>query len=69
LPVRTILTINDRSGNASTVVDRKQVEYQGDVMRVSGCGCRVTEWNAIGIYKWAVLPDGRLLEALREGAE
>ena len=23
-------------------------------------------WTAIQIYKWAVLPDGRLLEALRE---
>ena len=69
MPVTTILTINDRSGNASTLVDRKQVEYQGDMMRVSECGCRVTEWSAIGIYKWAVLPDGRFLEALREGAE
>jgi hypothetical protein len=26
----------------------------------------MTGWTAIGIYKWAALPDGRPLEALRE---
>ena len=30
---------------------------------------RLTESDTIRIYKWAVLPDGRLLEALREERE
>lgn len=29
----------------------------------------MTGWTAIGIYKWAVLPDGRWLEALRDETE
>ena len=68
LPVGTVLTIKDRPESAATVVDGKHVEYRGAVMRFSEWGCRVTGWSAIGIYKWAVLPDGRLLEALRSGS-
>jgi hypothetical protein len=39
------------------------------VISFNDWGCRATGWTAIQIYKWAVLPDGRLLEALREGGE
>lgn len=69
LPVGTTLTIKDRSDSAASVVDGKRVEFRGEVISFTEWGCRVTGWTAIGIYKWAVLPDGRLLEALREGAE
>ncbi|WP_431299405.1 hypothetical protein [Tabrizicola sp. BL-A-41-H6] len=66
LPIGTILTIKDRSDSAAKVVDGKRVEYQGTVMSFNEWGCKVTGWSTIQIYKWAVLPDGRLLEALRE---
>jgi hypothetical protein len=65
LPVGTLLTIKDRPGSAAKVVDGKRVEFQGEVMSFNAWGCVATGWTAIQIYKWAVLPDGRLLEALR----
>ena len=69
LPVGTVLTIKDRADSAATVVDGRRVEFRGEVMSYKAWGCAATGWTAIQIYKWAVLPDGRLLEALREGAE
>lgn len=66
LPVGTILTIKDRPDSAATVVDGKRVEFRGELMSFNEWGCKATGWTAIQIYKWAVLPDGRLLEALRE---
>lgn len=69
LTVGTPLTIKDRPDSAAKVVDGKRVEFRGEVISFTEWGCRVTGWTAIGIYKWAVLPDGRLLEALREVAE
>lgn len=66
LPVGTVLTIKDRPDSAATVVDGKRVEFRGEVISFNDWGCRATGWTAIQIYKWAVLPDGRLLEALRE---
>ena len=66
LPVGTVLTIKDRADSAATVVDGKRVEFRGEVMSYNAWGCAATGWTAIQIYKWAVLPDGRLLEALRE---
>lgn len=66
LPVGTVLTIKDRADSAATVVDGKRVEFRGEVMSYNAWGCAATGWSAIQIYKWAVLPDGRLLEALRE---
>jgi hypothetical protein len=66
LPVGTILTIKDRPDSAATVVDGKRVEFRGELMSFNDWGCKATGWTAIQIYKWAVLPDGRLLEALRE---
>jgi predicted type IV restriction endonuclease len=65
LPVGTLLTIKDRPDSAAKVVDGKRVEFQGEVMSFNAWGCAATGWTAIQIYKWAVLPDGRLLEALR----
>lgn len=69
LAVGTILTIKDRPNSAATVMDGTRVEFRGEVLSFTEWGCRVTGWTAIGIYKWAVLPDGRLLEALRKEAE
>lgn len=66
LPVGTVLTIKDRPDSAARVVDGKRVEFRGEVISFNDWGCRATGWTAIQIYKWAVLPDGRLLEALRE---
>lgn len=67
LPVGTVLTIKDRPDSAATVVDGKRVEFRGEVMSYNAWGCAATGWSAIQSYRWAVLPDGRLLEALREG--
>jgi predicted type IV restriction endonuclease len=67
LPVGTCLCIKDRPDSTATVVDGRRVEFRGDVMSFNEWGCRVTGWTSIQIYKWALLPDGRLLEALREG--
>jgi predicted type IV restriction endonuclease len=66
LPIGTLLTIKGRPDSAAKVVDGKRVEFQGEVMSFNAWGCAATGWSAIQIYKWAVLPDGRLLEALRE---
>jgi predicted type IV restriction endonuclease len=67
LPIGTLLTIKDRPDSAAKVVDGKRVEFRGEVISYNDWGCRATGWIAIQIYKWAVLPDGRLLEALRDG--
>lgn len=67
LTVGTPLTIKNRPDSTATVVDGKTVEFRGEVMSFNEWGCRATGWTSIQIYKWAVLPDGRLLEALREG--
>ena len=69
LPIGTLLTIKDRPDSAAKVVDGKRVEFRGELISFNDWGCRATGWTAIQIYKWAVLPDGRLLEALREGGE
>jgi len=69
LPVGTLLTIKDRPDSAAKVVDGKRVEFQGEVMSFNAWGCVATGWTAIQIYKWAVLPDGRLLEALRSAPD
>lgn len=69
LPVGTILTIKDRPDSSATVLDGKQVEFRGEVISFNDWGCRATGWTAIQIYKWALLPDGRRLEALREGGK
>jgi len=68
LPVGTRLTIKGRPDSMATVLDGKRVEFRGEAMSFTDWGCRVTGWTAIGIYKWAMLPDGRLLEALREAS-
>jgi hypothetical protein len=65
LPVGTELTIKDSPDSTATVVDGRRVEYRGEVMSFNAWGCRVTGWSAIRICKWAVMPDGRLLEKLR----
>ena len=69
LPVGTTLTIKDRPDSAAKVIDGKRVEFRGEVISFNDWGCRATGWTAIQIYKWAVLPDGRLLETLREEKE
>ena len=66
LPVGTELTIKDRPDSAARVIDGRHVEFRGDRMTYNAWGCRVTGWPSIRIYTSAVLPDGRLLEALRE---
>lgn len=66
LAVGTTLTIKDRPDSAAKVVDGKRVEFRGEVISFNAWGCAATGWSAIQIYKWAVLPDGRLLEVLRE---
>lgn len=65
LAVGTPLTIKDRPDSTATVVSGKTVEFRGQTMSFNEWGCLATGWTAIQIYKWAVLPDGRLLEALR----
>lgn len=69
LAVGTTLTIKNRPDSAAKVIDGKRVEYRGEVISFNDWGCRATGWTAIQIYKWAVLPDGRLLEVLREERE
>lgn len=69
LPIGTLLTIKGRPNSAAKVVDGKRVEFRGEVISFNDWGCRVTGWSAIQIYKWAVLPDGHLLKALREGSK
>ncbi len=66
LAVGTVLTVKDRPDSAARVLDGRYVEYRGERLSFNEWGCKATGWSAIQIYKWAVLPDGRLLEALRE---
>lgn len=47
------------------VVDGKRVEFRGELISCNDWGCRAIGWSTIQISKWAVLPDGQLLEALR----
>ena len=66
LTVGTELTIKDRPDSVARVIEGRHVEFRGERMTFNAWGCQVTGWSAIQIYKWAVMPDGRLLEALRE---
>jgi hypothetical protein len=66
LPVGTRLSIKDRADSAASVVDGRRVEFRGEIMSFNAWGCRVTGWSSIQIYKWAMLPDGRLLDELRD---
>ena len=65
LPVGTKLTIKDRPESTATVIDGKTVEFRGERMSYNRWGYEVTGWPSIRIYSFALLPDGRLLEALR----
>jgi hypothetical protein len=69
LPVGAIVTIKDRPGSSATVLDGKQVQFRSEVISFNDWGCRATGWTAIQIYKGALLPNGRLLEVLQEGAK
>lgn len=60
------LTIKGRPDSEAVVVDGRQVEFKGKKMSFNEWGCAATGWTAIQIYLWALMPDGRLLEALRE---
>lgn len=66
LPIGTTLTIRGRDNSAARVLDGRHVEFQGERMTFNEWGQRVTGWQAIQIYTWACLPDGRTLEALRD---
>ena len=65
LPVGTKLTTMGHSDSEAIVADGRAVEFRGEQMTFGDWGCRVAGWTAIQIYKHAVLPDGRLLDALR----
>ena len=48
--------------------DRRMRLNQSDTTRVLVLPVlKMPSWTAIKTYKWAALPDGRLLETLREG--
>jgi hypothetical protein len=66
LPIGTTLTIRGREGSAARVLDGRHVEFQGERMTFNEWGQRVTGWQAIQIYTWACLPDGRTLDELRD---
>lgn len=65
LPIGTPLTIKNRQDSEAIVIDGGHVSFRGQVMTFIEWGCAVTGWRGIQIYKWARLPDGRLLEELR----
>ena len=65
LPIGTVLTIKGSPNSEAKVISPKLVEYQGEQMKFHEWGKRVKRWRAIQIYKWAVLPNGNLLETLR----
>lgn len=65
LHVGMILTIRGKSGSEAKILDGKHVEFRGERMTFNQWGQTVTGWVSIQIYAWAMLPDGRSLEALR----
>ena len=66
LPVGTKLTIKGHSDSEAIVVDGRTVEFRGEQMTFNVWGCRVTGWPTIQIYIYAMMPDGRLLDELRD---
>ena len=66
LPVGTVLTIEQIPGSEATVVDGRNVNYNGSILSFSKWGMKVKGWTTIQIYVHAVLPDGRLLDDLRK---
>lgn len=66
LPVGTELTIKGRPDSSARVIDGRYVVFRGEQMSYNAWGCRATGWTSIQIYKWAVMPDGNLLEMLRQ---
>jgi len=66
IPVETKLTTKYRPDSAARVIDGRHVEFRGERISYNTWGCRATGRSAIQIYKWAVQPDRRLLEALQE---
>lgn len=61
-----LLRIRGHPESAATIVDGKRVDFRGERITYNEWGCRVTGWKAIQIYIWAELPDGRLLDDLRQ---
>jgi len=66
IKVGDTLTIKGRPNSAAIIVDGKHVMFKGEQLSFNEWGCRVTGWTAIQIYKWALIPDGRLLDQLRD---
>ena len=66
LPIGTVLTIEQIPGSEATVVDGRNVNYNGSILSFSKWGMKVKGWTTIQIYVHAVLPDGRLLDDLRK---
>ena len=67
LPIGTILTIKNRPGSEATVIDGKKVRYNSIDMSFHEWGKTVLG-RAESIYKFAILPDKRTLEDLRQEA-
>ena len=65
LKVGTVLTIKNHSESEARVVDGRHVDYQGTRMTFNEWGKHITGWPSIRIYIYAMLPDGRLLDDLR----
>ncbi len=65
----SVLRIKGRLGSEATVIDGRDVDYQGERMSYNIWGCRVTGWVSIQIYTQALMEDGRLLDELRREME
>ena len=65
LPIGTVLTIKNHPGSEARVIDGRHVDYQGTRMTFSRWGMHITGWPSIQIYAYALLPDGSLLDDLR----
>lgn len=53
------------ANSTATVIDGRQVEFNGERMSYTAWGCKVTGWKAIQIYVHASILNGPTLMALR----
>ncbi len=64
--IGTKLFIKNYPEQTATIVNDKEVEYNGERMSFNKWGCTVTSWVAICIYEWAIPVGGtQTLDELR----
>lgn len=51
----------------ATIVDGRNVSYNGEILSYYAWGCKISGWTSINIYSYACVEDGKTLDEIRLG--